>query len=202
MTRKLALMFATAVAVGAAPQIALACTGDACNAVTAGAWSNGRVTVTDKDTSGKISVKVCFKNSKVCNPWGINPGANSVALSQPKPPVSDTTVEIVEATYSQKPTKAASYVTLSLTNGTAWDVSFGVHDDVAKQNTQAPSDVTKGGSWSTKALQTADGFIDVTFSNVIRTKDGSYYRCLEVKTQVNPGGQWSHTFTENEGRKC
>jgi hypothetical protein len=85
-----------------------ACGGDACNSVIAGSWSNGTVSITDKDTSGKISVKICFKNTNFCNPWGINPGVNSVALPQPKPPLPDTSVEIIEANYSQKPTQASS----------------------------------------------------------------------------------------------
>jgi hypothetical protein len=26
--------------------------------------------------------------------------------------------------------------------------------------------------------------------------------CLDLETQLKLGGEWSHTFTENEGRKC
>jgi hypothetical protein len=203
VTRKLAVIFATTVALGA-PGMALACTGDACSSVTAGSWSGGRVSVTDKDASGKILVKVCFKNSKICNPWGINPGANSVALPQPKPPLSDTSVVIVEATYSQKPTQADANATLHLTNGTARVMLFSFGDDIAKGATDAQSDTTPGGNWTGKAKQRPDGTIDVQFRNVIRgdASTPSYYRCLDVKTQLKPGGDWSHTFTENEGRKC
>jgi hypothetical protein len=204
MPRKRALIFATTIAVGAS-EMALACSGDACNSVTAGSWSNGRVSIADKDTSGKISVKVCFKNTKVCNPWGINPGANAVALPQPKPPLTDTSVEIIEATYSQKPTQAVFYANLHLTNGTARDMLFVVGDDIAKKATDAPSDTTPNGSWTGKAMQRPDGTIDVTFRNLVRG-DGasipSYYRCLDLKTQLKPGGDWSHKFTEDEGRKC
>jgi len=104
----LALALATTIALGAAPQIAVACSGDACNSVAAGSWSSGKVTVTDKDTSGKISVKVCFKDSRICNVWGLNPGSNSVVLSPASgtPLPKNTAVEIVEASYVTKPTAA------------------------------------------------------------------------------------------------
>jgi len=106
MTPRLCLALATAIAVGAAPQIAVACSGDACNSVASGSWSGGKVTIIDKDTSGKISVKVCFKDSRICNIWGLNPGSNSVVLSPPSgtPLPKNTAVEIVEASYVTKPT--------------------------------------------------------------------------------------------------
>ena len=156
MIRNLSLAFTTIFALGA-PEMAQACSGDACSSVTAGSWSNGRVSITDKDTSGKISVKVCFKNTKICNPWGINPGANSVALPQSKPPLSDTSVEIIEATYSQKPTQADTYATLRLTNGTARDILFSFGDDIAKGATDASSDTTPKGNWTGKQKQRSDG---------------------------------------------
>jgi hypothetical protein len=108
MTPRLGLALATVIALGAGPQIAVACSGDACNSVSAGSWSSGKVTVTDKDKSGKISVKVCFKESRICNIWGLNPGSNSVVLSPPSggPLPKNTTVEIVEASYVTKPTAA------------------------------------------------------------------------------------------------
>jgi hypothetical protein len=106
MTPRLGLALATAIAVGAAPEIAVACSGDACNSVAAGSWSSGKVTITDKDTGGKISVKVCFNDSRICNIWGLNPGSNSVVLSPPSgtPLPKNTAVEIVEASYVTKPT--------------------------------------------------------------------------------------------------
>jgi hypothetical protein len=194
-------------------EIAHACSGDACSSVTAGSWSNGKVSITDKDTSGKISVKVCFKNTKICNPWGIGPGANSVLLLRNQSqPLSDTSVEIVEATYSQKPTSdkptsqkpTQMYANLHLTNGTVREMLFSFGDNVAKKATDAPSDVTPHGSWTTKVMQRSDGTVDVQFRNVIRGNPStpSYYRCLDLKTQLSPGGDWSHTFTESEGSKC
>jgi hypothetical protein len=206
MTRKLSFIVAMTIALGVS-EIAQACSGEACSSVTAGSWSNGTVPITDKDTSGKISVKVCFKNTKICNPWGINPGANSVALPQPKPPLSDVSVEIVEATYSQKPTGQKTtqpYANLHLTNGTAREMLFSFGDNIAKKATDAPSDVTPHGNWTAKVMQRPDGTVDVQFRNVIRgnASTPSYYRCLDLKTQLNPGGDWSHTFTESEGRQC
>jgi hypothetical protein len=96
---------AAAATLVAGTAIAAACSGDACNSVSAGSWSSGKVTITDKDASGKISAKVCFKDSKICNVWGINPGSNSVALSPPSgtPLPKSTSVEIIEAKYDQKP---------------------------------------------------------------------------------------------------
>ncbi len=211
MTRKLGFIITMTIAMGAS-EIAQACSGDACSSVTAGSWSNGKVSITDKDTSGKISVKVCFKNTKICNPWGIGPGANSVALPQPKPPLSDASVEIVEATYSQKPTSQnptsqkpmQTYANLHLTNGTARAMLFSFGDNIAKKPTDSPSDVTPHGNWTAKVMQRPDGTVDVQFRNVIRgdASTPSYYRCLDLKTQLNPGGDWSHTFTESEGSKC
>ena len=52
--------------------------GDACNSVAAGSWSSGKVTVTDRDKSGKISAKVCFKDTRICN----------ISESQPRPEFS------------------------------------------------------------------------------------------------------------------
>ena len=204
MIRKLALIFTATVVSAVAPELAQACSGDACNSVTAGSWSNGRVSITDKDASGKISVTVCFKNTRICNPWGINPGTNSVALPQPKPPLSDTSVEIVEATYSQKPALVEAYAILRLTNGTARDILFSYGDDIAKTAIDASSDTTPKGNWTGRVKQRPDGTIDVQFRNVIRGDPStpSYYRCLDLKTQLKVGGEWSHTFTENEGRKC
>jgi hypothetical protein len=208
MTRKLGFIIGMTIALGAS-EVAQACTGDACSSVTAGSWSNGKVSITDKDASGKILIKVCFKNSKICNPWGISPGANSVALAQPKPPLSDASVEIVEATYSQKPTQTTqttqtTYANLHLTNGAARAMLFSFGDNIAKKATDAPSDVTPHGSWTGKVMQRPDGTVDVQFRNVIRGDPStpSYYRCLDLKTQLKPGGDWNHTFTESEGSKC
>jgi len=100
---------AAAATLVAGTAIAAACSGDACNSVSAGSWSSGKVTITDKDTSGKISVKVCFKDSKICNVWGLNPGSNSVPLSTPSgtPLPKSTSVEISEAKYDQKPAQVS-----------------------------------------------------------------------------------------------
>ena len=215
MSRKLAFIFGATVTLVAVPQVALACTGDACSAVSAGSWSSGKVTVTDKDSSGKIAVKVCFKDSKICNIWGINPGANSVVLAPPSGThvPSNTSVEIVEASYSSKPTAAATFANLTLTNGTNRDMNFAFHDAIASQSQDEKSDTSPTGQWTAKAKQRPDGTIDVSFRNVIRrmwpqdnkTKEeekASYYRCFDFKGQLTPGGEWKHTFTENEGRKC
>jgi hypothetical protein len=106
MGSKLSVALITTIVLGVAPEIAMACSGDACNSAVAGSWASGKVNVTDKDTSGKISVKVCFKDSRMCNIWGLNPGSNSVVLSPPSgtPLPQNTAVEIVEASYVTKPT--------------------------------------------------------------------------------------------------
>src|SRR5512142_1811051 len=110
MRHRLGLALATTVALSAAPQIALACSGDACGSVSAGTWSGGKVTITDKDSSGKITVKYCFKDTRTCNTWGIKPGSNSAALAIPlgASAPKNTTVEITDATYDQKPDQPKS----------------------------------------------------------------------------------------------
>ena len=79
MTPRLGLALATIIAFAAAPQIAVAfqCNGDACMSVAVGTWSNGKVTVTDKDKTGKIAARFCFRDAgTICNNVNLKPGPN------------------------------------------------------------------------------------------------------------------------------
>ena len=84
MKHRLGLALATTVALSAAPQIALACSGDACSSVSAGTWSNGKVTITDKDSERKdFGQGLLQGHQNLHDPWEIKPGSNSVALAIP-----------------------------------------------------------------------------------------------------------------------
>jgi hypothetical protein len=106
MTPRLGLALATIIALAAAPHIAVAfqCNGDACMSVAVGTWSSGKVTVTDKDKTGKIAARFCFRDAgTICNNVNLKPGPNSIELLPPRQPPKNTTVEVTRAEYTQKP---------------------------------------------------------------------------------------------------
>jgi len=164
------------------------------------------VTITDKDTSGRILVKGCFKNTNICNSWTIVPGTRAVTFFQPKDPLprEDEHVEIVEANYSQKPTQASStdkqqgsgqvaqapqapkFVKLNYRNGSKVEIQVYTVDKISGKTVEKKNQITLGGGDSSQAMVDKDGNIDIVFSIVGKNNQGvSEYHCKPVKTNAS-----------------
>lgn len=95
------------------------------------------------------------------------------------------------------------YVKLRAVNKANMNVQVYVVDHVTNKTEENKQEVTNGGVVVTKAALNAKGYVDFTFSVLYRdTKNGSYYRCLDVSTSADGKSELSYDLTTDSGRKC
>ena len=100
-------------------------------------------------------------------------------------------------------TSAATFVKLSLHNAAKLNMMVDVRDHVANTEDDVRTELTPGGARTSKAKLDQKGFINIGFLILFRDeKSGSFYRCVDVSTQVEGKSELSYDFSVDSGRKC
>jgi hypothetical protein len=98
---------------------------------------------------------------------------------------------------------AATFVKLSLHNAAKLNMMVDVRDHVANTEDDVRTELTPGGARTSKAKLDQKGFINIGFLILFRDeKNGSFYRCVDVSTQVEGKSELSYDFSVDSGRKC
>ncbi len=98
---------------------------------------------------------------------------------------------------------AATFVKLSLHNAAKLNMMVDVRDHVANTEDDVRTELTPGGARNSKAKLDQKGFINIGFLILFRDeKNGSFYRCVDVSTQVDGKSELSYDFSVDSGRKC